>query len=138
MFELRPFSLESGCLLPSLPLDVSYDKTSGIGFICDLNDNIEAPWPSTSSIPVGSCNECMVTNLNPPFQMHAVCTWVRFYFIFWNYCFFFNFQKVFTLLYKSLSVDYLTRWTAASKIPSRPTATPSQAAAGKDNIWRYS
>ncbi|KAL9453648.1 hypothetical protein AB3S75_009287 [Citrus x aurantiifolia] len=56
--NLKDFSLqESGCLLPSLPLDVNYDKTSGIGFICDLNDNIEAPWPSASFVPAGSCNE---------------------------------------------------------------------------------
>ncbi|KAJ4730031.1 GPI-anchored protein [Melia azedarach] len=57
-FSLQVGSQDSGCLLPSLPSDVSYDKTSGIGFICDLNDNIEAPWPSSSSfVPAGSCNE---------------------------------------------------------------------------------
>ncbi|KAK2647556.1 hypothetical protein Ddye_015045 [Dipteronia dyeriana] len=50
--NLKDFSLqESGCLLPSLPSDVTYDKTSGIGFICDLNDSIEAPWPSASFVP---------------------------------------------------------------------------------------
>ncbi|KAI9178299.1 hypothetical protein LWI28_024894 [Acer negundo] len=56
--NLKDFSLqESGCLLPSLPSDVTYDKTSGLGFICDLNDNIEAPWPSASFVLAGSCNE---------------------------------------------------------------------------------
>ncbi|KAJ0113008.1 hypothetical protein Patl1_02034 [Pistacia atlantica] len=44
--NLKDFSLQdSGCLLPSLPSDVTYDAASGIGFICDLNDNIEATWP---------------------------------------------------------------------------------------------
>ncbi|KAM3745040.1 hypothetical protein ACB098_06G096200 [Castanea mollissima] len=47
--NLKDFSLqESGCLLPSSPSDAAYDKTSGISFICDLNDNIAAPWPSKS------------------------------------------------------------------------------------------
>ncbi|KAG6509257.1 hypothetical protein ZIOFF_034650 [Zingiber officinale] len=41
-------SLESGCLLPSLPSDATFDPYSGISFTCDLNDNIAAPWPSAS------------------------------------------------------------------------------------------
>ncbi|XP_068668542.1 uncharacterized GPI-anchored protein At1g61900-like [Aristolochia californica] len=60
--SLKDFSLqvglqESGCLLPSLPSDASLQST-GIGFTCDLNDNIAAPWPSTSSQPsISSCNK---------------------------------------------------------------------------------
>lgn len=50
---------ESGCLLPSLPSDAVFDRTSGIGFICDLNDNIVAPWPSTSYALQSSCNRSM-------------------------------------------------------------------------------
>lgn len=47
---------ESGCLLPSLPSDVTFDQTTGISFTCDLNDNIAAPWPSSSETP-SSCNK---------------------------------------------------------------------------------
>ncbi|KAK4286265.1 hypothetical protein QN277_002844 [Acacia crassicarpa] len=55
--SLKDFSLqESGCLLPSLPSDAEIDGTSGIGFICDLNDNIAAPWPSASHVVASSCN----------------------------------------------------------------------------------
>ncbi|KAK7263527.1 hypothetical protein RJT34_31118 [Clitoria ternatea] len=55
--SLKDFSLQvSGCLLPSLPSDAVFDGTSGIGFICDLNDNIVAPWPSTSNSLPSSCN----------------------------------------------------------------------------------
>ncbi|CDP16478.1 unnamed protein product [Coffea canephora] len=39
------YSPESGCLLPSLPSDVTFNGSFGIGFICDLNDNIVASWP---------------------------------------------------------------------------------------------
>ncbi|KAB5533665.1 hypothetical protein DKX38_016751 [Salix brachista] len=54
---LKDFSLqESGCLLPSLPSDATFDQYSGISFICDLNDNIPAPWPSTSQLSA-SCNK---------------------------------------------------------------------------------
>ncbi|RVX07928.1 putative GPI-anchored protein [Vitis vinifera] len=57
---LKDFSLqESGCLLPSLPSDATLDKSSGISFICDLNDNIPAPWPSSSQLPASSCNKSM-------------------------------------------------------------------------------
>ncbi|CAK9166913.1 unnamed protein product [Ilex paraguariensis] len=62
--SLKDFSLqapigmqESGCLLPSLPSDITFDKSSGVSFICDLNDNIPAPWPSTSQLPASSCNK---------------------------------------------------------------------------------
>ncbi|XP_034210174.1 uncharacterized GPI-anchored protein At1g61900-like isoform X2 [Prunus dulcis] len=48
---------EYGCLLPSLPSDATYDITSGISFICDLNDNIAAPWPSSSSDHPSSCKK---------------------------------------------------------------------------------
>uniref|UniRef100_M1BD12 Uncharacterized GPI-anchored protein n=1 Tax=Solanum tuberosum TaxID=4113 RepID=M1BD12_SOLTU len=49
----------SGCLLPSLPSDAVLDQSSGISFVCDLNDNIPAPWPSLSHLPVSSCNKTM-------------------------------------------------------------------------------
>ncbi|KAF2304969.1 hypothetical protein GH714_000781 [Hevea brasiliensis] len=56
--SLKDFSLqESGCLLPSLPSDATLDKSSGISFICDLNDNIPAPWPSSSQLSASSCNK---------------------------------------------------------------------------------
>ncbi|PKI57973.1 hypothetical protein CRG98_021624 [Punica granatum] len=56
--NLRDFSIQaSGCLLPSLPSDATFDKSSGISIICDLNDNIAAPWPSSSLEPVSSCNK---------------------------------------------------------------------------------
>ncbi|XP_065877878.1 uncharacterized GPI-anchored protein At1g61900 [Euphorbia lathyris] len=58
--SLKDFSLqgqESGCLLPSLPSDATLDKSSGISFICDLNDNIPAPWPSSSQVGASSCNK---------------------------------------------------------------------------------
>ncbi|XP_052202873.1 uncharacterized GPI-anchored protein At1g61900-like isoform X2 [Diospyros lotus] len=56
--SLKDFSLqESGCLLPSLPSDAMFDKISGVTFLCDLNDNIPAPWPSTPLVPASSCNK---------------------------------------------------------------------------------
>ncbi|KAJ8567809.1 hypothetical protein K7X08_020017 [Anisodus acutangulus] len=56
--SLKDFSVQvSGCLLPSLPSDAILDKTMGISFVCDLNDNIPAPWPSMSQLPVSSCNK---------------------------------------------------------------------------------
>ncbi|XP_027345512.1 uncharacterized GPI-anchored protein At1g61900-like [Abrus precatorius] len=55
-FSLQVGSQVSGCLLPSLPSDATFDETSGIGFICDLNDNIVAPWPSMSYLLPSSCN----------------------------------------------------------------------------------
>nr|CAD1840992.1 unnamed protein product [Ananas comosus var. bracteatus] len=55
---LKDFSLqESGCLLPSLPSDATFDRSSGISFTCDLNDNIAAPWPSSSQASASSCNK---------------------------------------------------------------------------------
>ncbi|MQM18033.1 hypothetical protein Taro_051016 [Colocasia esculenta] len=56
---LKDFSLqESGCLLPSLPSDATFDQSSGVSFTCDLNDNIAAPWPSSQSSSSSSCNKC--------------------------------------------------------------------------------
>ncbi|XP_061347915.1 uncharacterized GPI-anchored protein At1g61900-like [Gastrolobium bilobum] len=60
--SLKDFSLQvgnqgAGCLLPSLPSDATFDSTSGITFLCDLNDNIPAPWPSTSQGAASSCNK---------------------------------------------------------------------------------
>ncbi|XAR55385.1 hypothetical protein NMG60_11035441 [Bertholletia excelsa] len=57
-FSLQGLVLYSGCLLPSLPLDVTFDKTDGVSFTCDLNDNVAAPWPSSSFVP-SSCNKTM-------------------------------------------------------------------------------
>lgn len=56
-FSLQVGTQESGCLLPSLPSDVTFDQTSGLGFTCDLNDNIAAPWPSMTQLPTSSCNK---------------------------------------------------------------------------------
>uniref|UniRef100_A0A0D9WUJ0 Uncharacterized protein n=1 Tax=Leersia perrieri TaxID=77586 RepID=A0A0D9WUJ0_9ORYZ len=54
---LKDFSLqESGCLLPSMPSDASFDPATGISFTCDLNDNIAAPWPSSTHAS-SSCNK---------------------------------------------------------------------------------
>ncbi|KAI3718720.1 hypothetical protein L6452_19602 [Arctium lappa] len=61
--SLQDFSLqangmqESGCLLPSLPSDATFDNASGVSFLCDLNDHIPAPWPSISHAPASSCNK---------------------------------------------------------------------------------
>ncbi|XP_047957294.1 uncharacterized GPI-anchored protein At1g61900-like isoform X1 [Salvia hispanica] len=60
--SLKDFSLqvgvqESGCLLPSLPSDVVFDQSAGVSFLCDLNDNIPAPWPTTTQLPASSCNK---------------------------------------------------------------------------------
>ncbi|KAG4390461.1 hypothetical protein GLYMA_06G305300v4 [Glycine max] len=46
--SLKDFSLQVGLQV--------FDGTSGIGFICDLNDNIVAPWPTTSYSLPSSCN----------------------------------------------------------------------------------
>lgn len=56
-FSLQVGSQESGCLLPSLPSDATFDPFSGISFTCDLNDNIAAPWPNASQAPSSSCNK---------------------------------------------------------------------------------
>ncbi|XP_042066980.1 uncharacterized GPI-anchored protein At1g61900-like isoform X1 [Salvia splendens] len=63
--SLKDFSLqvgvqESGCLLPSLPSDVIFDQSAGVSFVCDLNDNIPAPWPATTQLPTSSCNKTAV------------------------------------------------------------------------------
>ncbi|CAM8975156.1 unnamed protein product [Rhodiola kirilowii] len=52
--DLKDFSLQvnddrPGCLLPSLPADVDYNNLTGFGFTCDSSDNIEAPWPLSST-----------------------------------------------------------------------------------------
>ncbi|PON43900.1 hypothetical protein PanWU01x14_270270 [Parasponia andersonii] len=56
--SLKDFSLqEVGCLLPSKPSDATFDMSSGISFLCDLNDNIPAPWPNTSQVSASSCKK---------------------------------------------------------------------------------
>ncbi|KAJ0983102.1 hypothetical protein J5N97_011357 [Dioscorea zingiberensis] len=56
-FSVQVGSQESGCLLPSLPSDATFDPVSGISFTCDLNDNIAAPWPNASQVTSSSCNK---------------------------------------------------------------------------------
>nr|BAK03275.1 predicted protein [Hordeum vulgare subsp. vulgare] len=50
-------SQESGCLLPSMPSDASFDPSSGISFTCDLNDNIAAPWSPSLQASASTCNK---------------------------------------------------------------------------------
>ncbi|GER52952.1 protein kinase superfamily protein [Striga asiatica] len=57
LFAFYEYFQESGCLLPSLPSDVVFDKSAGVSFLCDLNDNIPAPWPATTQLPSSSCNK---------------------------------------------------------------------------------
>ncbi|KAI4304267.1 hypothetical protein MLD38_039805 [Melastoma candidum] len=59
---LQDFSVQvgnegSGCLLPSLPSDATFDHFSGISFLCDLNDRIPAPWPTASQLQTSVCNK---------------------------------------------------------------------------------
>ncbi|KAK9906982.1 hypothetical protein M0R45_002536 [Rubus argutus] len=55
--SLKDFSLQaSGCLLPSLPSDAIFDS-SGVSFLCDLNDNIPAPWPISSQGAASTCSK---------------------------------------------------------------------------------
>ncbi|KAK7303293.1 hypothetical protein RJT34_14196 [Clitoria ternatea] len=56
-FSLQVGNQEAGCLLPGLPSDATFDSSSGISFLCDLNDNIAAPWPATSQAASSSCNK---------------------------------------------------------------------------------
>ncbi|KAK6124463.1 hypothetical protein DH2020_041793 [Rehmannia glutinosa] len=58
-FSLQVGTQESGCLLPSLPSDVVFDKSAGVSFLCDLNDNIPAPWPATSQLPASCQNSAL-------------------------------------------------------------------------------
>ncbi|CDP04392.1 unnamed protein product [Coffea canephora] len=55
--QVTPQGVESGCLLPSLPSDAVFDSSTGLSFLCDLNDNIPAPWPAPSQLPASSCNK---------------------------------------------------------------------------------
>lgn len=55
-FSLQVGNQEYGCLLPSMPSDATFD-TSGISFLCDLNDNIPAPWPNTTQMSASSCKK---------------------------------------------------------------------------------
>ncbi|KAG9444685.1 hypothetical protein H6P81_016025 [Aristolochia fimbriata] len=51
--DLKDFSLQAygqqGCLLRSSLTDIVIDQ-AGLSFTCDLSDNIDAPWPSSSSV----------------------------------------------------------------------------------------
>ncbi|KAK4768638.1 hypothetical protein SAY87_003779 [Trapa incisa] len=54
--DLKNFSIQvSGCLLRSLPSDLVFDNSSGLSFICDLTDNIAAPWPTSSMQSMSLC-----------------------------------------------------------------------------------
>ncbi|RYR11932.1 hypothetical protein Ahy_B04g069432 isoform B [Arachis hypogaea] len=59
--SLKDFSLQGYLFFSTpvllLPSDATFDSTSGISFLCDLNDNIPAPWPSTSQSTTSSCNK---------------------------------------------------------------------------------
>jgi hypothetical protein len=55
-----------------LPSDATYDKTSGVSFVCDLNDNIAAPWPPKSYAPASTCNKSMAQMLNLLFSMESI------------------------------------------------------------------
>ncbi|CAL5348041.1 unnamed protein product [Camellia sinensis] len=48
--SLKDFSLQEGCLLRSLPTDLVFDNPAGVSFTCDLSDDIQAPWPLSSSV----------------------------------------------------------------------------------------
>lgn len=85
--DLKDFSLqvygEQGCLLRSIPSDIIYDNVSGISFTCDLNDNIPAPWPASSSLssfPLCASRESLPalpvldTSGNPRRRMLDLCT----------------------------------------------------------------
>ncbi|KAL1226118.1 putative GPI-anchored protein [Cardamine amara subsp. amara] len=56
-FSLQVGNQESGCLLPSLPSDAIFDQDTGISFTCDLNDNIPAPWPSSTQSSASTCKK---------------------------------------------------------------------------------
>ncbi|XP_022933208.1 uncharacterized GPI-anchored protein At1g61900 [Cucurbita moschata] len=56
-FSLQVGNQEFGCLLPSLPSDAIFDPSSGISFVCDLNDHIPAPWSSSTQMTASSCNK---------------------------------------------------------------------------------
>lgn len=111
------FHLESGCLLTSLPSNAVFDGTSGIGFICDLNDNIVAPWPTTSYSLPSSCNRSTY-KLPTISQFLPLQHWIVL-------C------NIFTMTISSLCTMYNSfvssiHWIAATKLPSLPTATSSQ------------
>ncbi|KAJ3674868.1 hypothetical protein LUZ60_005484 [Juncus effusus] len=64
-FSIQVGTQESGCLLPSMPSDVTLDPVSGVSFTCDLNDNIAAPWATSllSSSASSSCSNKSSVNL---------------------------------------------------------------------------
>lgn len=64
------FYSNAGCLLRSLPTDMIFDNTTGFSFICDLSDNIEAPWPTSSSI--SSLTLCAPGNLPRKYHFYMV------------------------------------------------------------------
>ncbi|KAJ4977523.1 hypothetical protein NE237_002629 [Protea cynaroides] len=82
-FSLQVGSQESGCLLPSLPSDATFDET-GISFLCDLNDNIAAPWSSAAQLPTSSCNKTIKVPALPaamsaksgPYREGSISPWL--------------------------------------------------------------
>ncbi|GMH26884.1 hypothetical protein Nepgr_028727 [Nepenthes gracilis] len=76
-FSLQAGTQESGCLLQSLPSDVVFDQFSGITFLCDLNDNIPAPWPSANQLPSSSCNKTVQIPALPAAASGQTGLWVE-------------------------------------------------------------
>lgn len=76
-FSLQVGNQEAGCLLPSLPSDATFDSISGISFLCDLNDNIPAPWPSTSQLTSSSCNKSIYIPALPAAASSQSCLYSR-------------------------------------------------------------
>lgn len=81
-FSLQVATQEYGCLLPSLPSDAIFDSTSGVTFLCDLNDNIPAPWPSTSQLASKSCNKSVNIPALPAAASGQSCLYSRHVLIF--------------------------------------------------------
>jgi hypothetical protein len=48
------------------------DRTSGVGFLCDLSDNIAAPWSCKSYVPASTWNKSMAQMLNLHFSMESI------------------------------------------------------------------
>lgn len=64
--------IASGCLLPSLPSDAIFES-SGVSFLCDLNDNIPAPWPISSQGAASTCSKSMYKLLTFIHYVPCIC-----------------------------------------------------------------
>jgi hypothetical protein len=109
-----------------LPSDATYDKTSGVSFVCDLNDNIAAPWPSKSYALASTCNKSMAQMLNLLFSMESIFAY-----------------KVLLPLFTARTPLFFYWFLlglygiAAAKLPQLPTATSSQSGKGLGPILLY-